>query len=59
MLGNESESNYSVEYSDVGLPCLPIPNIDHPSISKELDIILSDGELDLDVELEDDILKDL
>ena len=41
-----------------GQSCLPVPNIDRPSTSKELDIILSDEELDLDVESEDELLKD-
>ena len=38
---------------------LSIPDIEQPFTSKELDKLLSDGELDSDDESDDDILKDL
>ena len=63
MLGNESESDNSVEDSDVEISNeetlhLPIPDIERPSTSKELDKLLSDGELDSDDESAGDILMD-
>ena len=63
MLGNESESDNSVEDSDVEISNeetlhLPIPDIERPSSSKELDKLLSDGELDSDDESAGDILMD-
>ena len=63
VLGNESESDNSVEDSDVEISNeetlhLPIPDIERPSSSKELDKLLSDGELDSDDESAGDILMD-
>ena len=64
VLVNEGESDNSIEDSDVDksneeTSRLPIPDMELPSTSKELDKLLSDGELDTNDESEDDILKDL
>ena len=60
----EGESDNSIEDSHVDksneeTSRLPIPDMERPSTSKELDKLLSDGELDTNDESEDDILKDL
>ena len=59
MLENESESD---EDSDIKVPneeTHHIPITQQPSTLKELDNILSDGELDSEDESDDDILKEL
>ena len=62
-MGNEIDSDISVEDSDVEksneeILCLPIPDIERPPSSKDLDKLLSGGEFDMDDEQEDDILKE-
>ena len=57
LLENESESDMDSDIAVSNEETHHIPDTQQPSTSKELDNILSDGELDSEDESDDDILK--
>ena len=59
MLENESESDEDSDIAVSNEETHNIPDTQQPSTSKELDNILSDGELDSEDESDYDILKEL
>ena len=59
LLENESESDEDSDIEMSNEETHHILDTQQPSTSKELDRIMSDGELDSEVESDDDILKEL
>ena len=59
LVENESESDEDSDFEISNEETHHIPDTQQPSTSKELDNILSDGELDSEDESDDDILKEL